>query len=100
LPSHLNGRQPAYFDATGIPDLQESIEMTRLANEAFMSLNATVRRQFDNDPVLFAQYAADPENIDQMRSWGLAPPETVPPGPQEVKVVSMPDPEPPAPAKK
>jgi len=58
-----------------------------------MSLPATVRRDFDNDPMQFIAFAENPENLDKMREWKLAPPKPLAPAPQEVRIV--PDPEPP-----
>lgn len=84
----------SYVDWTEIPDnLQDALQMLETAKEQFMMLPADVRREFDNDPVSFVAYASDPENIDQMREWGLAAPKKVEPLPPDP---APPDPAPPA----
>ncbi|UDN67734.1 internal scaffolding protein [robinz microvirus RP_105] len=72
--SHVDERQPMYMDVTDVPDLQRSLHIFEEANASFMSLPANVRREFDNDPHAFIVYAADPANVEQMRTWGLAEP--------------------------
>lgn len=71
-----------YIDFQDMPQtLLEYMEFMRTAENAFMSLPAIVRKEFDNDPVQFVAYASDPnpEHLDQMRTWGLAPPAPKPP---------------------
>lgn len=75
--NHYNAAEPAFFDASNVPDLQEAITAMRDAERAFMTLPASVRREFDNDAVKFVEYAQDAENLPRMREWGLAPPEPV-----------------------
>lgn len=89
--SHVNRNAPAYLDLSDVPDLQRAMTILADAQAAFMSLPATVRREFDNDPTKFVDYASDPANLDRMREWGLAEPLPTPPEPSEVRVVSMPD---------
>lgn len=82
-------REPMYLDLTAMPStLMESMEILNRARDAFYALPAVVRREFDNDPVLFADFAADPENVGQMREWGLAAPEKAPDAPMKVEVVN------------
>lgn len=77
-----------YVDWTTQPStLLEYMDMMREAERAFMALPAAVRKEFDNDPVQFCDFASDPENLPQMRTWGLAAPEKVKDGPLEVRVV-------------
>lgn len=97
----MSGREPRYLDVSDVPDLQSALNLLNEATEAFMSLPATVRRDFDNDPQKFISFAENPDNIEKMREWKLAPPKELPPEPQKVSVVSLPDiPEPPEPPKK
>lgn len=63
-----------YADYTDVPDLMTAMNLMSVASDDFMSLPAKVRREFDNDPVAFVNFASDPSNLDQMRIWGLAPP--------------------------
>lgn len=73
-------REPMYVDFTSMPgSLMDAMDMFREAEVAFMSLPAKVRKEFDNDPAMFVDYASDPENLGQMREWGLAPPAPVKP---------------------
>lgn len=88
--NHFNGLQPQYFDASDVPDLQRAHDVTQAAQAAFMTLSAAVRKEFDNDPIRWASYAADPANVDQMRKWGLASPAPVDPPPMRVEVVPAP----------
>lgn len=70
----LNKGEPQYYDASDVPDLRSALDAVAAAEAAFMRLPARVRKEFDNDPVAFVQFAEDPKNIDKMREWGLAPP--------------------------
>lgn len=88
IPTHMNNNVPQYLDVTEIPDLQSAINHLNDATAAFMALPAVVRREFDNDAVKFVNFAQDPENLPQMRTWGLAPPEPIPDAPQKVEVVN------------
>jgi len=97
LPSHTNPLEPRYLDVSDVPDLMHAHHVLQEATASFMSLPAIVRRDFDNDPIKFINFAENPENIDKLREWKLAPPKPVPPAPQEVRIV--PDPEAPPPAK-
>lgn len=81
---------PQYLDLTQLPfDYQDAQNQIIAANEAFMRLPADARRSFDNDPGKFCDYAEDPANLEQMRSWGLAPPAPTPP-PEKKEVAGDP----------
>lgn len=70
--SHLNPRTPFYGDFTQIPkDLRECLMAVRKADEAFMSLDAVVRRRFDNDPVKLLDFLNDPANRKEAIELGL-----------------------------
>lgn len=72
LPS-VDGRTPYYADFTTMPtDLRGAMSMMQDAEDAFMSLPAKVRKEFENDPVLFAEFAADPEHREFLVEHGLA----------------------------
>ncbi|AXH74066.1 MAG: internal scaffolding protein [Microviridae sp.] len=73
LPANNQGA-PQYLDVSDVPDLARSFEMIEAAQRAFMTLPASVRREFDNDPIQFVDYASNPASLNQMREWGLAPP--------------------------
>ncbi|WNK12676.1 MAG: internal scaffolding protein [Microvirus sp.] len=77
-------RQVFYADFTEMPNnLLDYLSMVKQAETAFMTLPAGVRREFDNDPVGFVDFASNPDNLDQMRAWGLAPPAKAPEGAAE-----------------
>lgn len=73
--NHFNNGAPQYLDVSDVPDLQTALDVVSRAQTAFMTLPAAVRRDFDNDPVKFVEFAEAPENLEQMRKWGLAAPE-------------------------
>lgn len=95
LPLSMNNNVPQFLDVTGIPDYRETLDLIRDAEAAFMALPAVVRKEFDNDPIQFIEFAKDPENLPQMRTWGLAPEEVPEPPPQKVELVNSFVPEPP-----
>lgn len=88
LPSNMNGNVPQFLDVTDIPDYRTTLDMLNDASAAFMALPAQVRKEFDNDALKFVEFARDPENLPQMRTWGLAPPEASPEPPMRVEVVN------------
>lgn len=67
-------RVPFYGDFTDMPDFMQAQAIVIDATDAFMSLPARVRREFDNNPAEFVKFASDPDNVEQMRIWGLAEP--------------------------
>lgn len=89
--SHVNRAQPIYMDLTVIPDLRDALDLMRDATTSFMSLPAATRREFDNDPQKFVDYAQNPDNIERMREWGLAAPKPVAEPPVMVRVVPEPE---------
>lgn len=88
--NHYARSEPRYLDVSDVPDLQRAMTILADAEQAFMSLPAVVRREFDNDSAKFVAFAQDPENVEKMREWGLAEP--LPPEPvvQKVEVVNPP----------
>lgn len=86
--SHINPAAPQYLDLYDMPDLQQAFDAIQNANQAFMSLPASVRREFDNDPVKFVAYAEDPANLEKLREWKLAPPAATEPPPTKVEVIN------------
>lgn len=90
--SHINQGAPDYFDATDVPDLQRSLDIVHKAEQAFMTLPAKVRAEFENDPIKFVQYAENPENLERLREWKLAPPAPVEDPPVRVEVINQPAP--------
>lgn len=71
---------PRYADFTVIPkDLRECLNIVRQADDLFMSLDAKVRRRFDNDPAMLLDFLNDPSNQAEALELGLveAPPKAV-----------------------
>lgn len=79
--------EPQYLDLSDVPDLHRAMQVMMDAEEAFMSLPAVVRREFDNDSLEFVKFAEDPQNLDKLREWGLAKPAEPAPKPVQVEVV-------------
>lgn len=67
-------RRPIYGDFTDMASYQEAQNILIAADEAFAALPAVVRREFENDPARFLEFAEKPENLDRLREWGLAEP--------------------------
>lgn len=88
--SHVNQSEPMYLDTTLYPDLRGAMHAFMEASAGFNALPAKVRREFDNDPQKFVEFAADSANIDRLREWGLAEPVKPAEKPIQVEVVSAP----------
>lgn len=84
----VNGGTPQYLDVSDVPDLAKAFDVVEQASKAFFTLSAAVRREFDNDPVKFVEFAQDSKNLERMREWGLAEPAKVDPPPQKVEIVN------------
>lgn len=80
-PGNMSPPVPTFVDWGHMPQtLLEYMTFMSEAEAGFMSLPAVVRKEFDNDAKMFVEFASDPENLPQMRTWGLAPPAKVPEG--------------------
>ena len=73
LVTHVAKYQGKYDDYTVMPDFQTALNTMKEAEEMFLSIPSEIRREFENDPGKFVEFATDPENIDKMREMGLAP---------------------------
>lgn len=71
-------RRAEYIDFGEFPDFHEAMNMMVAAEEAFMTLPSGVRLRFENDPAEFVRFAQDPENLEDLRKWGLAKPAPAP----------------------
>lgn len=88
-PPVANDYVPVYVDFAAQPtDLMSAMQQMSDAEAAFMRLPAIVRKEFDNDAVRFVEYAANGDNLEQLRRWGLAEPEKAPDKPLQVEVVN------------
>lgn len=90
LPSVVGTNAPAYLDVSDVPDLMTALQVVEQAKAAFMTLPAKTRAEFENDPMRFVEFAENPENLERMREWGLAPPAEAPAAPMKVEVVNPP----------
>lgn len=63
---------PQYGDFSSVGSYQESLNIVARAEEQFMSLDATLRQRFDNDPAQFLAFTSDPNSVDEMVRLGLA----------------------------
>ncbi len=76
LVAHTARYQGRYEDVTTAVDLHTAMDICASAEEAFMSLPASIRKRFENDAGKFLDFVQDPENLEEVRSMGLGrPPE-------------------------
>jgi len=66
-------RLPEYGDFTGVSDYRSAIEAVRAAEDAFLAVPSNIRAKFNHDPGAWATFCVDPNNLPQLREWGLAP---------------------------
>lgn len=57
------GSREGYFaDVSEVGEYRDALEVVRLADESFMTLDAKVRARFDNDPGKLVEFLSDPAN--------------------------------------
>ncbi|WNK14810.1 MAG: internal scaffolding protein [Microvirus sp.] len=56
-------------------DFRSAMDNIVAAKQSFDMLPANVRYKFKNDPAEFVDFCEDPDNLPQLRKWGLAVPE-------------------------
>lgn len=61
---------PNYGDFTGIDDFHSASNAVIAAQDAFMGLDAHLRKRFNNDPGEFLAFMDDPKNLDEIVSLG------------------------------
>lgn len=81
--THFNRYGGQYGDFTNVPEYRDAIDKVRSAEEMFMSLPASIRTRFENDPGSFLSFVADPANRPELEKMGLmrARPEPEAPAP-------------------
>lgn len=62
---------PQYGDFTGIGDYHTALNQVIAAEDEFMSLPATLRARFQNDPAELISFLQNQENLDEAISLGL-----------------------------
>jgi phage internal scaffolding protein len=69
LPEHA--LSPRYGDFTGIGDYHTALNQVIAAEDEFMSLPATLRARFENDPAQLIEFLDNPENKNEAVELGL-----------------------------
>ncbi len=69
---NMNALEAVYGEITS-QDLQDAIHKVDSSYEAFMQVPSEIRAKFNNDAGSFIDYATNPDNINEMRQYGLAP---------------------------
>lgn len=85
---HIRQEQPRYADLPDDVDFQTAMNTVIQAESAFASLPSKVRNRFHNDPAEFLAFMADPKNLEEMYSLGLANRPPGDPPPQKVEIVN------------
>jgi len=62
---------PRYGDFTGIGDYHTALNQVIAAEDEFMSLPATLRARFENDPAQLINFLDNPENKQEAIQLGL-----------------------------
>jgi phage internal scaffolding protein len=66
-------RNPAqYNDFTQVRDLADAIDQIEQAREAFQTIPSDIRKQFNNSPSEFFEFASKESNYDELVKLGLA----------------------------
>lgn len=74
LLDQLEAAPQMYADVSMYADYHQSLERVQNAREMFATLPADIRSDFHNDAGVFVEFAANPDNEDEMRKMGLLPP--------------------------
>jgi len=62
---------PQYGDFSGVVDYHTALNAVIAAEDEFMTLPATLRARFDNDPAALVQFLDNPENLNEAQKLGL-----------------------------
>lgn len=68
---YVNSNPGIYGDFSDVTDYQGALNQIMAARELFESLPAEIRKNFDNDPAKFLDFADNPENETKMIEMGL-----------------------------
>ncbi len=63
--SHLNKHQATYGDLSGFDFTEAQMQLAK-AGEIFDDLPSEIRREFDNSPAKFFEFANDVENVEKL----------------------------------
>jgi len=64
---------PEYGDFDQVDDYRSAVEAVRAAEAAFLTIPSGIRERFHHDPQAFSEFCLKPDNLPQLREWGLAP---------------------------
>lgn len=84
---HVSQYEGRYGDFTEAVDFQTAFNVVQDAQRMFMTLPATIRARFDNDPGEFLEFATDDKNREELGKLGLLRPAVPEPGPASVVIV-------------
>lgn len=94
LLDHVNRFQGNYGEFADAPSYHEGLNKMLAAEAMFMTLPASIRETFDNDPGAFLEFALDEKNEEDMRSMGLLPKRPPVAAQEEPQVKKPPEPKP------
>lgn len=69
--THVNNNQPIYGDFSNLGDYQDALNTMLRAEQAFMTLDAKIRRKFANDPQELIDFLDNPANDEEAIELGL-----------------------------
>jgi hypothetical protein len=72
LIANVNRGVAQYGDFSEVTDYGTALRTIRQAEQNFLQLPSDLRRQFNNNPGEFYQFASDPSNLDELVEMGLA----------------------------
>lgn len=78
LITHLARKPAMYGDFSGISDYQGMLDTIRYADEAFMTLPASTRQRFENDPQKLLNFLHDEKNFEEGVKLGFLKPREKP----------------------
>lgn len=83
LITHTQKNSASYGDFSETNSYQESLNQIMLAQNMFDSLPATIRKQFENEPILFLEFCENPDNKQKMIDMGLLDKPDIPVQPEQ-----------------
>lgn len=69
-----NTNMPLPDEFIGITDYHTAMNLIKRSESAFMALEPHIRERFANNPANFVDFVTNSDNIDELRSMGLAYP--------------------------
>lgn len=91
---HVTMQTPVYEDFSNAEDYLSSLLAIERAQKTFDELPARLRRRVDNDPSKLIGFVMNPNNVEELREFGVLDPEgEMPPRPEPpVEPAAEPDP--------